>query len=70
MQLALHGGDDYELLFTVRPNTANLVPQTICGVPLTAIGTITKKRGVILSKKNGRASRLISSGWDPFRSAR
>lgn len=70
MQLALHGGDDYELLFTVRPNTVNLVPQTIYGVPLTAIGTITKKRGVILSEKNGRASKLISSGWDPFRSAR
>jgi thiamine-monophosphate kinase len=70
MQLALHGGDDYELLFTVRPNTANLVPQTLHGVPLTAIGTITKKRGVILLKKNGDASRLISSGWDPFRSKR
>lgn len=70
LQLALHGGDDYELLFTVRPNTVNVVPETLHGVPLTAIGTITNKRGVMVLERNGRASRLISSGWDPFREER
>jgi len=36
---ALHGGEDYELLFTVRPRTR--VPPEFEGVPLTEIGEIT-----------------------------
>ena len=39
---ALHGGEDYELLFTARPNAA--LPRRIAGVAVTRIGTITKKR--------------------------
>ena len=35
---ALNGGEDYELLFTVRPRTA--VPATFEGLPLTEIGRI------------------------------
>jgi thiamine-monophosphate kinase len=35
---ALHGGEDYELLFTARPKTK--VPAELCGLPIYAIGTI------------------------------
>ena len=35
---ALHGGEEYELLFTVRPGTR--VPGNFEGLPLTRIGTI------------------------------
>ena len=35
---ALHGGDEYELLFTARPDKT--VPKTIAGVPVTRIGEI------------------------------
>ena len=35
---ALHGGEDYELLFTLRPGTH--VPPTFEGLPLTRVGTI------------------------------
>jgi thiamine-monophosphate kinase len=66
LQLALHGGDDYELLFTVPPRKAKLVPNSFRGVRLTAIGRITQKRERLL-KKNGRVIQLTPSGWDPFR---
>ena len=36
----LHGGEDYELLFTARPEAA--VPEQIAGVPVTRIGEITR----------------------------
>jgi len=38
LEHALHGGEEYELLFTVRPGTR--VPGDYKGLPLTRIGTI------------------------------
>ncbi len=47
LQNALHGGEDYELLFTVSKNTR--VPSAFEGLPLTRIGTIHKGRpGLVL----------------------
>ena len=42
LDLALHGGEDYELLFTARPGKR--VPKQIDGVPLTEIGRIIRSR--------------------------
>jgi thiamine-monophosphate kinase len=67
LQLALHGGDDYELLFTVPPRKAKLLPKTLQGVSLTAIGAITEKRELQLLEENGRVTQLTPHGWDPFR---
>lgn len=67
LQLALYGGDDYELLFTVRPNRVNRLPKTLHGVPLTAIGRITEQRELVLLKRKGRERQLHPGGWDPFR---
>jgi thiamine-monophosphate kinase len=67
MQLALHGGDDYELLFTVPPQKAKLLPNSFRGVSLTAIGKITRERELLVQEENGRERHLIPSGWDPFR---
>ena len=39
---AFGGGEDYELLFTVRPRTE--VPQAFRRIPLTRIGTMRKGR--------------------------
>ena len=38
LQQGLHGGEDYELLFTARPNRR--IPAAFGGVPLTPIGVI------------------------------
>jgi len=67
VQLALHGGDDYELLFTVPPRKAKLLPKTFRGVALTPIGKITRGRTLLVLEENGRASQCTPGGWDPFR---
>jgi thiamine-monophosphate kinase len=65
-QFALHGGDEYELLFTVNPRDARRVPAKFRGLPLTRIGTITRARKVLLEDGQG-VSPLRPGGWDPFR---
>jgi thiamine-monophosphate kinase len=67
LHLALHGGDDYELLFTVPQRKWKQVPDSFEGTPLTAIGEITRDRGLLLVDVNGRATPLANRGWDPFR---
>ena len=58
---ALHGGEDYELLFTVAPRTHP--PHDFEGVPLTRVGAITAGRaGSILL--NGKP--LAPLGFDHF----
>ena len=64
--LALHGGDDYELLFTVPAGRAGRVPARIGKVPLSCIGEITRNRRIIL-RSSGRDTPLVARGWDPFR---
>ena len=44
---ALHGGEDYELLFTAPP--AARLPRAIAGVPVTRIGRILNEPVVSLS---------------------
>ena len=70
VQLALHGGDDYELLFTISPRKADLLPAKFHKLPLTKIGKITKERGVRVAGRDGTARPLRASGWDPFRKAK
>ena len=67
LRLALHGGDDYELLFTVPLRKRKLLPRAFQGIPLTPIGTITKQSKLDLRDENGREQLLTAGGWDPFR---
>ena len=67
LQLALHGGDDYELLFTVPPRKVRFLPKSFQGVGLTAIGKITRSRKVLLLGGHGDITQLVPRGWDPFR---
>jgi thiamine-monophosphate kinase len=65
LDLALHGGEDYELLFTVRPGKR--VPAQIAGVPLTPIGVITRARRILVRNSKGVAYELQARGWEHFR---
>lgn len=68
LSLALHGGDDYELLFTVAARNAARIPRRIGGVPITRIGEITSARNIVLFDRNQGRKPLAKQGWDPFRS--
>jgi thiamine-monophosphate kinase len=64
---ALHGGEDYELLFTA-PVSARL-PRSIAGVPVTQIGRILKARAgqlaITLLTPQGPQP-LEPHGWEHF----
>lgn len=64
--LALHGGDDYELLFTVAKKNIARVPDNFRGLGLTRIGEIVRGRNVVVVD-DGKAQALRAGGWDPFR---
>ena len=65
LTLALHGGEDYELLFTAPDRKR--VPASIAGVPVTAIGRITRARQVVLRGSTGVTQVLEPQGWEHFR---
>lgn len=66
-QLALHGGDDYELLFTVPPRFQSRLGRAPGISQIRRIGTIEAGRKVLLVDGKGKASKLEPLGWDPFR---
>jgi thiamine-monophosphate kinase len=59
---ALHGGEDYELLFTARPRTH--IPASLQGLPLTRIGTMRKGRPGTVTLDGAPLQPL---GYDHFR---
>lgn len=61
---ALHGGEDYELLFTASPKAK--VPVEIRGVPVTEIGWVTKEKNVLISDLKTRSRQLAAEGWQHF----
>jgi thiamine-monophosphate kinase len=68
LQLALHGGEDYELLFTV-PRRAK-VPARIAGIVVTEIGEIGSRRdyssAIAILEDNGKVRPLPQRGWEHF----
>lgn len=66
-QLALHGGDDYELLFTVPPRKVKWLRKAFQGISLTAIGRMTRRRELLVLDESGNTTQLLPRGWEPFR---
>lgn len=65
LDLALHGGEDYELLFTVRPGKR--IPKQIAGVAIIEIGRIVRGSRISLEHENGAVFNLQPGGWEHFR---
>src|SRR5262249_25605449 len=64
LDLALQGGEDYELLFTVPADVR--MPPKIRGVAITEIGRITRQRGIFL-RTGHTTEKLVPRGWEYFR---
>jgi thiamine-monophosphate kinase len=63
LEMALNGGEDYELLFT----SAKKIPAKVAGVPVTGMGWITRKGGMVLVAEDGTRRRLGARGWEHFK---
>jgi len=68
LQLALGGGDDYELCFTAQPEQAHVIQQlaNTLALPLTRIGTITAGAPKIFWYHHGHSVELHINGWEHF----
>jgi len=62
LRFGLHGGDDYELLFTA----ADEIPAKLGGVAITRIGEVVSRRGVTFVDPEGRKRKLAPGGWEHF----
>jgi len=69
LHIALHGGEDYELLFTASPRAK--IPVTIAGVPIHAIGKMKAHRKgrplIEITEPDGKRTSLDAGGWEHFR---
>lgn len=68
LNLALVGGEDYELMFTASPGTE---PRILAlgqelSVPLTRIGMVEAGSGVVLEDERGRRTDPGDAGFDHF----
>jgi thiamine-monophosphate kinase len=72
LQAALHGGEDYELLFTAPASVP--IPSSLAGVPITRIGSLKTRRSgnrpgrplMTMLTPNGSRVTLQPSGWEYF----
>jgi thiamine-monophosphate kinase len=64
----LTGGDDYELIFTIRPThrrRLRAVTQLVGDLPITKVGTVTRDRRVVVRTPQG--DRDLPAGFEHFR---
>ena len=66
LQLALHGGEDFELLFTVRPTDIPRLPKRVDGVGITRIGEIKPALEGVNISEGTRVWELTPKGWKHF----
>ncbi len=64
--LALHGGEDFELLFTVRPRDLARLPRSLGGVPLTYVGDVTGEGAGVRISEGSRVWPLEPAGFTHF----
>ena len=66
--LALFGGEEYELVFTYSPRNRGKIARALEGVgcELITIGTVTKERSIVYERE-GLVTPIIKGGWDHFK---
>ncbi len=66
LQLALHGGEDFELLFTVPAENVARLPRRVDGVEITRVGEVTKQGAGVKISEGSRTWELNPGGWKHF----
>jgi thiamine-monophosphate kinase len=66
LMLALHGGEDFELLFTVKPEKVARLPKKVDGISICQIGEITSEPSKIRVVEKDRVWDLQPRGFDHF----
>ena len=66
LQLALHGGEDFELVFTVKPEDVPRLPRRVDGVEIKRIGEITNAGEGVKISEGTRIWELRPGGWKHF----
>jgi thiamine-monophosphate kinase len=66
LNFALHGGEDFELLFTIPPQHVARLPEELNGVPVTHIGEVRPRRVGLKIINAGRTRTLQSVGFTHF----
>jgi thiamine-monophosphate kinase len=66
LMLALHGGEDFELLFTVSPENVAKLPTRVDGVSSTRIGEIKEASAGVQISEGSRTWKLEPAGWEHF----
>lgn len=66
LDLALNGGEDYELLFSVPPRKATQIARKFKNVPLHCIGEICRSKDILLVLPDGQQTPLSPAGYDHF----
>lgn len=66
LALALNGGEDFELLFTVNPKNLSKLETALKDSPFKRIGEITPNSGMILVIEDGRPRPLHRRGFRHF----
>lgn len=65
LDLALYGGEDYQLIFTLPEQTYQELLDD--GLSITAIGTVQNGDGVFLQKNDGKIVKLTAKGYNHFK---
>lgn len=68
-EMALYGGEDYELLFAVEPDGWERVREAVerTGTRVTVIGRVTEEAGVVSLESDGETIPLAAGGYDHFK---
>lgn len=67
LMLALHGGEDFELLFTVKPENVAKLPKRVDGISVTCVGEVTEPAAGVRISEGSRTWTLEPGGWEHFK---
>lgn len=64
---ALHGGEDYQLLFSIPPQQIDSISRLQKKFRITQIGRIIGGKGVFIVDKSGKRKKLMEKGYHHFK---